>query len=242
MLDEAMALAAGAGERRVQASVFALRAAIANAAREHVRAQALHAQALHLWEGLDDAVAANNGRYNLAVCANYAGRHAEALDRLATVETHARESCDWRLMSQVWNLRGEVHSARRHWRDAAGAYRESARIARDLDVATELAFALWNLPHAVGHLREPERAARLAGFGVHFWQTRVGPVTRGDAATIRLYERLIDVQIGRQRRTALWAEGSALGLAQGSRWRSRHPRPKATASPSRRHRRRARGR
>ena len=91
MLDEAQALAEAAGDTEVQASVYALRAFITNTHyRDHAAGIALHIRALAFWETTGNQHAIDSGRYNLAVSVQNAGRHDEALTRLAEIVDSAR--------------------------------------------------------------------------------------------------------------------------------------------------------
>jgi hypothetical protein len=78
----------------------------------------------------------------------------------------------------------------------------------------ELAYALWNLPRALAHVHEPERAVRVAAFAESFWQGRFGRLTTGDRRDMQRIRRLATVQIGARRVDALWAEGATLSLAE----------------------------
>jgi predicted ATPase len=213
LLDEAEPLAER-GEAGVRASLLALRAFIANVAeRDLTRAEALHAQALALWEHAGDTIAANNGRYNLAVCAMRARRHREGLARLAEVVRQAERQHDWRLLSQAWNVEGEAHWGLRQWHAAAAAYRRSAELAWSVLAQQPLAYALWNLPHALARLREPERAARLGAASERFWVAQIGPLDAADQRELRLLRRLVAVQIGPARTDAAWRAGATLSSA-----------------------------
>lgn len=214
LLDEAQPAADRCGDAGVQASLLALRGFIANVAhRDPARAERLHAQALALWERAGDRISANNGHYNLAVCAMRARRHAEGLVRLDAVAAQAERQQDWRLLAQACNVQGEAHWGLRHWAEAADAYRRSADLAWNVLAVQPLAYALWNLPHALARLRRPEPAARLGGAAERLWQAQVGPLSDGDRKELRLLRRLVAVQLGRPRADALWAEGARLGLA-----------------------------
>ena len=213
LLDEAQPLADRC-EPGVRASLLALRAFIANVAeRDLSRAEALHAQALALWEHAGDTIAANNGRYNLAVCAMRARRHREGLARLAEVVQQAERQHDWRLLSQAWNVEGEAHWGLRQWHEAAAAYRRSAELAWSVLAQQPLAYALWNLPHALARLREPERAARLGAASERFWVAQIGPLDAADQRELRLLRRLVAVQIGSARTDAAWRAGAVLSAA-----------------------------
>ena len=128
LLDESEPLAARSGDLGAQASADALRAFIANVAhRDLARAESLHGQALRRWEQAGDALSANTGRYNLAVCALRGRRFEEVLARLADIAREAERLHDWRLLSQARNVAGEAETGRRDWAAAAAAYRDEPR-------------------------------------------------------------------------------------------------------------------
>lgn len=215
LLDEAEPLADSVGEPGLRASLCALRAFIANIAqRDLARAEVLHAQALALWEAAGDAISANNGRYNLAVCALRARRFEQVLERLEHVAAQASAMHDWRLLSQAHNVAGEAHWGLRQWDAAAAAYRRSVELAWSTLAQQPLAYALWNLPHALARLRDAERAARLGAAAERFWAAQIGPLDAADQRQLRLLRRLVAVQIGPARTEAAWRAGAALGAAE----------------------------
>lgn len=77
-----------------------------------------------------------------------------------------------------------------------------------------LAFALWNPPLALAHLRRPELAARLMAFAGRHWATQFGPLSRFDRRALRRVRRLVQAQVGAARTQALWLEGEALSLGE----------------------------
>jgi predicted ATPase len=214
LLDEAQALAEAGGDIELQASIHALRAFMANLGRDHARGEALHAQALALWERLGNQHAINSGRYNLAVCAQYAARNLEALQRLDDVERSARRLGDWRRLSQSLNVRGNALCGLRRWDEAAASYRESVRLAWNGLAPYELIYGLWNLPRALAHLHRPEAAERLFGFAMRFWQQRFGPLSGADRRDVQRMRRLVGAQIAAPRAAALRDEGAELSLAE----------------------------
>ena len=213
-LAEAEALARTAADTELLASVLALRAFVANGRREPAQGEALHAQALALWERLGNRHAINSGRYNLAVCAQNAGRHDEALARLAVIEPEARELQDWRRLSQMLNVRGNALSELRRWTPAVDSFRGCVRLAWDCLALHELAYVLWNLPRALAHVREPQRALQLAGFAEVFWQSRFGPLSAADQHDMRRVRRLATRQIEARHLAPLWSQGAQLSLAE----------------------------
>ncbi len=214
-LDEAAALAERSGEHVVRASVDALRAFIANVAeRDFARGEALHRRALAQWQLLANQHVINGGIYNLAICAFNGQRWAEALERVVGVIATAREHDDWEQLSDALNLQGNTLAALRDWPAACAAYRDCVQVAWGTMETHALAYGLWNLPTALAHLRQPEAAARLMSFALHFWQRHFGPIGRSDQPHLRRVRRLVAVQLGAARHDALWAEGAAMPLAQ----------------------------
>ncbi len=214
LLDEAEPLAQAANSLELQAGIHALRAFVTDRLGDHAAGEALHAQALALWERLGNQHAINNGRYNLAACAQNAGRHEEALQRLAVTEASARRLHDIRRLGQTLNVRGNAYSELGEWTEAAACFRESLRLTWNHLVLYELAFCLWNLPRALAHLHQPEAALRLAAFAAEFWQRRFGRLDRKDEHDLRRVRRLAAVQgIATSRREALWQQGAEMTLA-----------------------------
>lgn len=214
LLDEAEPLAKAAQNLELQAGIHALRAFVTDRLGDHAAGEALHAQALALWERLGNQHAINNGRYNLAACAQNAGRHEEALQRLAVIEASARRLHDVRRLGQTLNVRGNAYSELGQWPEAAGCFRESLRLTWDHLVLYELAFCLWNLPRALAHLRQPAVALQLAAFAAEFWQRRFGRLDRKDEHDMRRVRRLAAVQgIAASRRETLWQQGAEMTLA-----------------------------
>ncbi|MCE9660544.1 MAG: NACHT domain-containing protein [Burkholderiales bacterium] len=215
LLDESEPLAARSGDLGAQASADALRAFIANIAhRDLARAEALHAQAMRRWEQAGDALSANNGRYNLAVCALRGRRFDEVLLRLGEVAREAERQHDWRLLSQARNVAGEAETGRRDWAAAAAAYRDSLELAWSALARPSFAYALWNLPYPLARLRRPEQAARLAGAAEAYWQAHIGGLDAGDRRDLRRLRRLVGAQLGAARTERLWHEGAALAVPE----------------------------
>ena len=76
---------------------------------------------------------------------------------------------------------------------------------------------LWNLPRALGHARDPERAVQIAAFAHVFWQTRFGPLSAADHRDLLRVRRLAARQLDAQRIDALRSAGAALTLADAVR-------------------------
>jgi len=214
LLDEALALALAADDIETQASVTALRAYMANVHdRDYVRGEALHRQALALWEQLGNEHAVNGGIYNLAICAFNARRWAEALLRLDAVCANARAQDDWQQLSSALNVQGNTLSALHDWPRALRAYRECVDVAFSAVEPFALTYGLWNTPRTLAHLRRPHDAARLMGFAVHYWTTHFGPLAASDHADVRRVRRLAAVQVGADAAAAAFAEGAGSSLA-----------------------------
>jgi len=214
MLAEAEQLAVQADDTELRASLLALRAFVANGERDAAAGQALHSQALALWQQLGNQHAVNSGRYNLAVSAQVAGRQHEALERLAELEPSARALHDWRRLSQTLNVRGDAQSELRLWDDAVAAFRECIQVAWDGMALHELAYGLWNLPRALAHVRDAERAVELASFVARFWETRFGLLTASDRHDLRRIRRLALCQLDARRYAVLWEKGQQMSLAE----------------------------
>ncbi len=215
LLDEAEALAGADGEPELRASLFALRAFVTNAHfRDHEAGELLHAKALALWERLGNQHAINSGRYNLAVCAQNAGRHQASLRQLVPILASAREQHDWRRLSQSLNVSGNAHSGLGAWAQAVDDYRECVRTAWKSMASFDLAHGLWNLPRALAHLRRPEDAVRLAAFATMLWRTRFGELSAHDQRYLLRVRRLAARQVSAGRIEVAWLQGEALSLSQ----------------------------
>ena len=215
LLDEAQALVGPVAEPELRASLLALRAFVTNAHhRDFAAGERLHAQALALWEQLGNEHAINSGRYNLAVCAQNASRHQDALEQLESIIASARELQDWRRLSQSLNVRGNAHTGLRAWSRAVADYQECIGIAWKSMVSFDLAYGLWNLPRALAHLRQPDIAVRLAAYAAMLWRTRFGELSADDQRYLLRVRRLAARQISPARIEAQWREGERLSLSQ----------------------------
>ena len=213
-LDEALALALHCGDSETEAGVHSLRAYVRHLLhRDTAGGQALNERALALWERAGNAHAVNRIRYNLAVNASHAGRHAEALDRLQQVAQQALRERDWQQLSKALNMQGEALGALRRWPEALAAYRECVRVAWGAGELHALAYGLWNLPRALARARRPEPAARLVGFAGHYWRTHVGQLNADDELDLRHQHRLAAAQIGRAAARLQAQRGQRMSLA-----------------------------
>lgn len=216
LLDEAEALARRSGDDDLLASVHAQRAFVLDALHLGVEAEAQHRASLDLWTRVGNRHAINAGHYNLAVQAQNANRHAQALEQLAEVERSARELQDWRRLGQALNVRGNALCGLRRWAEAAASFRQAARLAWDQLTPHDLAYVLWNLPRALAHVRDPERAVLLGAFAESFWQSRFGRLSDSDRADMRRVRRLALRQIDAARVDALWRRGAEFTLAEAT--------------------------
>lgn len=216
LLDEAERLAEPIGDLDLRASLRALRAFVTNAhRRDHVRGEALHAEALALWERSGNRLAVDTGRYNLAGCvAQYSHRFLQAIERLEPIIANARASADWRRLGQSLNVRGNAYCGLIDWRRAVIDYQECVRTAWQSMASFDLAYGLWNMTRALTHLRQPEAAIRLAAFAASYWRARFGELGKSDLRYIGKVRRLAGRQIDAARIEALWREGEGLSLAQ----------------------------
>lgn len=215
LLDEAQALPGATADLELQASLLALRAFVTNAHhRDHVLGEQLHAQALALWQRLGNQHAIDSGRYNLAVCAQNANRHADTLARLQPVIASARQLQDWRRLSQSLNVRGNAHSGLRQWSLAVADYQDCLRVAWSGMASYDLAFGLWNLPRALAHLRRPEVAMSLMAFAAAFWTTHFGELSPTDQRYVLRVRRLVQGQASAADLTERWQQGERMTLPQ----------------------------
>ncbi len=147
---------------------------------EFARAEALHAQALALWERGGNQHLINRGRYYLAVSAQNAGRDEQALQRLEQLVADTWRMEDWQRLAQSCNVRGNALCGLRRWPEAAASFRLGIQQGWSNLCLHELAYLLWNLPRALLHLRELEAAVRLASFSHAFWLDRFGSLGASD--------------------------------------------------------------
>lgn len=155
-----------------------------------------------------------SGLYNLGVVDYTAHRNEAALARLRPVLEQARADQDWRRASQSLNVIGGALDELRRWSEAAEAFSECIEIAWRSLAPHDLAHGLWNMPHVLARLRQPERAWRMMAFASLFWRTRFGPLDPDSLREMRRVRRLCAVQLGAAQLAALQAEGEALSLSQ----------------------------
>lgn len=212
-LGEALELARQAGDREAQARALHQRAAlISQMGGEWERAEGLLAQSQALWAGLGDRRKAASRMRNRAQCWVRMGRLDEALECFERCEREARDDDDW--LGQIDSLLSlsTVHASLRHWEHALDFDRRCVALCWQRWHRHGLAYAIWNPPLALAHLRRPEPAARLMAFAGRHWETQFGPLSTADRHTQRRVRRLVRAQLGEARTQALWREGEALSL------------------------------
>lgn len=211
-LDEALALARNAGAPALQATILTNQGAVLRP-RQPQAAIALQRQAIALWAQAGDRHGVNVGRCNLATAllAQRAGC-AEALALLQQAADDTRAAGDDLQHALACNLQGEAWSRLGRWGDAAAAYRACIATAWAAAEPWPLAYGLWNLPRALAHLRQPQRAARLMGFAQAHVPTVTGPLTRADRHDLRRLQRLCRCQVDAAEVARWWADGQALRL------------------------------
>jgi len=181
--------------------------------RDHAAAEAWHTQALDGWQRSGNRHAVNRGLYHLAVCAQDAGRHQLAIERLEPVIASIVALDDRRRLSQALNVRGNALSELRRWPAAVEAFRASLRQAWATMAPYEVAFALWNLPRALAHVHEPQVALQVAAFAERFWTTRFGVLNDADRFDLKRVQRLAARQLDAAACRAAWQAGGELELA-----------------------------
>lgn len=213
--DEAETLARAAPALPVLARVCVLRGAIAYAHRRDLAAgEALYRQALAIWERLGTRHAVNAGRYYVALVAQEAGRHAEALQRSDAVVAAAAELGDHRRMSQALQVRGKALCSLRRWDEASATLHQALKLAWDAMAPVELTRLLRDLPRVLAHRRRAEAAVRLQAFAAQAAGAHVGRADRFDADQQRRVRRLVAGQVSAVQWDTLRAEGAALDTAQ----------------------------
>jgi predicted ATPase len=211
-LDEALALARSAGALALQATILTNQGAVLRP-RQPQAAIVLQRQAIALWAQAGDRHGVNVGRCNLATAllARRAGC-AEALALLQQAADDTRAAGDDLQHALACNLQGEAWSRLGRWAGAAAAYRACIAAAWTAAEPWPLAYGLWNLPRALAHLRQPQRAARLMGFAQAHVPTVTGPLTRADRHDLRRLQRLCRRQADADALERWWADGRVLRL------------------------------
>lgn len=216
-LDEALAIAQAAGDLPLQASVLAMQGALVRP-RDPEAAAALQRRAIAAWQAAGDGHGVNVGRHNLVIALTARPQtRSEALREAEQVCRDLQAIGDWATLAAAQDLRGEALSWLRRWDEAVAAYRQCIAVADEALEMLPLAYALWNLPGALAHRREPVAAGRLMGFAARFWAERFGALTATDRHDLRRVQRLVAVQVGAARAQALHAEGEAMALSDAVR-------------------------
>lgn len=213
-LDEALVLARRAQALALQATILTNQGAVLRQ-RLPQDAITLQRQAVALWARAGDRHGVNVGRCNLAMAllARRAGC-AEALALLLLAADDTRAAGDDLQHALACNLMGEAWSRLDHWADAARAYRACIAAAWAAAEPWPVAYGLWNLPRALAHLRQPQRAARLMGFAQGHVPSVTGALSRADRHDLRRLQRLCRGQAGAADVARWWADGQALHLPQ----------------------------
>ncbi len=214
LLDEALALAQACNGIETQASIWALRAFMANVhERDFAKGEVLHHRALALWQQAGNAASINGGLYNLAVCAQHQRRWGEALMRLESVLATARAQHDWLQVSSGLNVQGNCMAGLREWPAAVASYCGAADVAWRINEPQALLYALWNAPRALAHAGQARLAAQLMAFAVTHWTQHFGQLGASDCHELRLLQRLVGAQLCPAQVQGAWRDGSALTLS-----------------------------
>jgi tetratricopeptide (TPR) repeat protein len=214
-LDEAQRLATACGDVPTIARGLSLQADIASQRDgDFARATALLDQALDTWQSLDDGLNVLRMRYCIACVSFAAGRFQLACTQIDPVIEEARRLHAWGRLAQSLNVRGSSLKRLHAWADAKADLGESLRVAWCELALWNVAYALWNLPHALARTRQPEDAQRLAGFVSAFWVQGFGPLKPSMARELRLVRRLAQVQLSPQDAAGAFESGRRLALAQ----------------------------
>jgi predicted ATPase/tetratricopeptide (TPR) repeat protein len=213
-LTEALDLARRCNDAESQARALHQEAVIAkNLLSDPAGAEALLERSQQLWLLLGHRRKAFARLRNRAQCWVELGRTEDALACFELCERSAREDGDVveQIDSQV--SLSSLLSARRQWQAALEVDRRCVALCWQSWHRHGLAYALWNPPLALAHLRRPEDALRLMAFAATFWESTFGPLARGDRHTVYRVRRLVRAQCGAARTELLWAEGAAMDIA-----------------------------
>ena len=153
-------------------------------------------------------------RFSRVQLAFSAGRFDELCQQVGPLADDARRRQSWHMVSQCLSLRGAAH-LRMHRRDAArDDLREAIRVAWLTLDGWNAALALWTLPQALAHLRQPELAQQLAGFIGSFWVQRFSPLNGNYEQALRRTRRVAAAQIDARASATAFEAGSRLSLAE----------------------------
>jgi hypothetical protein len=221
LLDEALALATGAGLTLTQADALRVTATIVlrygSRQANYANADALFAQAEVLYRGAGEASWAHRVLLSRVGCLAGLERHAEARQSLAVCEHFFAARASTADMIRVANVAGYLESVQEHWDEAAAAGRRGVQLAWERHARLPLMTALWNLPQPLAMLGEFAAAARLMSFSARLWETSVGPLSPSDASTVAEVRALVAAHLGVEQTAALWAAGADLSLSEAVR-------------------------
>lgn len=212
-LHEALALARAVADRDAEARALHQLAVLASHLQDDwAGAEALLAQSQALWQTLGDTRKAQARLRNRGQCWLRLGRLDDAKACFEQCERAAREDGDW--VGQIDSLLSlsSLLNQRRQWQASLAIDRRCVALCWQRGHRHGLAYALWNPPHALARLRQPQAAMRLMAFAATFWETHFGPLARADRHTVRRVQRLVQAQLGAAAAQALWAEGAALDI------------------------------
>lgn len=181
---------------------------------DHAGAEPLRRRVLALWTGSGNRLRANEGRIALAINLGFQRRVAEQLVLLGEVEAEARALGQSRLLCFTLSVRGYCLGDLRRHAEALQAFHACLEEAVKALAWRELFYGLWNLPRALAHLRQPERAATVMGFAQAFFAERFGVLGPEDTREARRTRWLIALQIGWPATEAAWRAGAAMSLTQ----------------------------
>ena len=213
-LDEAGALAQRCGDLLAQAHVLRMQGVVAsNFKLDYAGAEALAAQAQHLWERLGHRSMAYTALLNRAMMWAWQGRNEEAHVALTECEHASQLEGDWVGMLNASRQNGRVLARMRRWPEAIAAFRRSARVGWQRNFARGLANILLNLPEALAMAGQPEAAARLHGFATANWARLYGAINRIETRELRRARLLLRLHLGAARAEGLRVEGAGLDMA-----------------------------
>lgn len=213
-LDEALALARAHGDRDAQAHALHQLAVLACHRRaDWVGGEALLAQSQALWLALGDRRKAFARLRNRGQCWLRLGRADDARACFEECERSAHELGD--VVGRIDSLLSlsSLLAMQRRWREALVVDRRCVALCWRHCHRHGLAYALWNPPRALAHLRRPVPAMRPMAFAATYWETTFGPLAQADRQTVRRVRGLVHAQLGAARAEALWVEGASMDIA-----------------------------
>lgn len=217
-LDEALALAATAGAANVEADALHVKGTVAlkhgSENADYRTANALLERAEALYRRLDQPRRAHRVLLSRAACLAGLKRYDEARQLLAECEQYFAWLDSAADLIAVANMTGFLESEQEHWQEALAAGRRCVQLAWDRHAHLWLGAALWNLPHPLVMLGEIDVATRLLAFAVCFWEGGIGPLSASERATADRERKDAAKRLGARRAETLWAQGSALTLAE----------------------------